>query len=260
MSSRIPTSRASTRRPGSRRRNSVVRLDGAGHWREMVDHLTWFLRRAGVESEVLSAEFARCIKRHKNLESLTIPPPEVLEYARILTRWATDPTFVNESGKPRVLPLRGRGGSFTSLVRCAAPEAKAAHVLETLERCGIVGRAPDGTIQAISTNFFPKKGKNDAHILGYALHGIEAMLASARSNLGSPDPSEQWCQFLRIASSERFDLKYLPHYDAFSRASALEELQKNDQWFRRHEAKGKRWKKGEVGCVGMGIFVFRVER
>jgi Family of unknown function (DUF6502) len=248
-------SRSSTRRLPA---DSVTRLDGAGHWREILDHLAWFLRRTGVSSEALATEFVKCLERHKDLESLPIPPPEVLEYARVLTRWVTDPAFIDEQGKPRALHLRGRGGSFTSLVRCAIPEANATEVLQILERCGIIERTAEGRIQAISTTFFPKNGKNEAHILGYALHGIEAMMASARSNLTSTDPSGQWCQFLRMASSERFDLKYLPQYDAFSRASALEELERNDQWFRRHEAKGKRWKKGEVGCVGMGIFVFRV--
>lgn len=238
----------------------ISRLDGAGQWREMLDHLAWFLRRSGVKSEDLAAEFLNCLKRHKNLETLAVPPPEVLEYARVLTRWVTDPKFVDEQGKPRVLPFRGRSGSFTSLARLALPEANAAVILETLERCGILERTPDGRIKALSTAFFPKKGKNDAYILGFALRGIGAMMASARSNLSSANPGAEWCQFLRIASSERFDLKYLPHYDAFSKASALEELEKNDQWFRRHEIKKKRWKKGEVGCVGMGIFVFRLDR
>ena len=260
MSSRTLKSRSRTSRPTRGRQDLIPRLDGAGHWREMLDHLAWFLRRTGVSSEALSREFSKCANRHRNLKSLAIPPPEVLEYARILTRWVTDPKFIDTDGKPRTLAFRGRGGSFASLVRHALPEANAAHVLETLERCGILERLADGRIGAISTNFFPKKGKNDAHILGYALHGIEAMMASARSNLSSKNPSAQWCQFLRIASSERFDLKYLPQYDAFSRASALEELERNDQWFRRHEAKGKHLKRGEVGCVGMGIFVFRVKR
>jgi hypothetical protein len=258
MSARTRKSGSSTRRPTRPRPDSVTRLDGSGHWREMLDHLTWFLRRTGVTSEALAIEFQKGLKRHRNLKSLTVPPPEVLEYARVLTRWVTDPAFVDEHGKPRTLCFRGRGGSFTSLVRHAIPEANPTDVLEILERCGIIERTSDGRIQAISTTFFPKKGKNDAHILGYALHGIEAMMASARANLTSTDPSGQWCQFLRMASSERFDLKYLPQYDAFSRASALEELERNDQWFRRHEAKGKRSRPGEVGCVGMGIFVFRV--
>jgi hypothetical protein len=249
-----------TRRKARRHLQGITRLDGAGHWREMVDHLIWFLRRAGVEPEALSAQFAKCVKRHKGLDSLVLPPPEVLEYARVLTRWVTDPTFVDEGGKPRILPFKGRGGSFTSLVRSALPQAMAADVLATLERCGIVERTPDGRIAAISTHFFPKKGKNDAHILGFALHGIEAMMATTRANLLSTNPSEQRCQFLRLVSSERFDLKYLPQYDVFSKASALRELARNDQWFRRHEAKGSQWKKGRVGCVGMGIFVFKVER
>jgi len=259
VSTRTRKSRPPVRRSSSQQ-SSLGLLDSAGQWREMLDHLAWVLRRSGVKSEDLAAEFSKCLKRHQNLEALNVPPSEVMEYARILTRWVTDPQFVDEQGKPRALPLRGRAGSFTSLARLALPEARTADILETLERCGILERTADGHIKALSTAFFPKKGKNDAHILGFALRGIGAMMASARSNLSSPDPSAQWCQFLRIASSERFDLKYLPQYDAFSRASALEELEKNDQWFRRHETKRKRWKKGEVGCVGMGIFVFRLER
>jgi hypothetical protein len=226
----------------------------------MLDHLAWILRRTGVEPEALSDEFANCVKRHRNVESLTVPQPEVLEYARVLTRWVTDPAFVDSGGNPRPLKLKGRRGSFTALVRVAVPEARASDVFDTLQRCGIIEKTLEGRIKAVSTNFFPKKGENDAHVLGYALHGIEAMLASARANLSSDDPGSEWCQFIRMATSERFDLRYLPQYDAFSKASALEELRRNDQWFRRHEVKGKRWKKSQVGCVGMGVFVFRVDR
>jgi hypothetical protein len=140
------------------------------------------------------------------------------------------------------------------------PEGDAAHVLRTLEHCGMIRRTREGRIEAISTSFLPAKGKNDAHILGYALQGIEAMLASVRTNLVSAAPGTEPCQFLRMVLAERFDLKYLRQYDAFSKASASKELSKNDQWFRRHEASGKKRKKGEVGRVGMGIFVFKDER
>ena len=171
----------------------------------MLDHLTWILRRTGISSEALSAEFSKSITRHQHLKSLRVPPPEVLEYTRILTRWVTDPAFVDEHGNPRTLPFKGRGGSFTSLVRLAVPEATASDVLASLERCGVIQRTLEGRVEAISTNFFPNKGKNDAHVLGYALHAIEAMLASARANLSSQNPGVEWCQFLRMASSERFD-------------------------------------------------------
>jgi hypothetical protein len=256
VSSTIRTPRSTPPRRGKRRGESITRLDGAGHWADILDHVAWILRRAGVNPEDLSTEFAKCVKRHENLESLTLPPPEILEYTRVLTRWVTDPTFIDEKGKPRVLPLRGRA-SFAALVRSAVPEGDALHVLQTLERCGMIRRTQEGRIEAISTSFLPAKGKNDAHILGYALHGIEAMMASTRANLASATPGTEPCQFLRMVLAERFNLKYLRQYDAFSKASASKELAKYDQWFRRHEAKGK---KGEVGCVGMGIFVFKVDR
>jgi hypothetical protein len=258
MSARTRTRRSPTD-PKRKRRDSITRLDGATHWADMVDHLVRFLRRAGIGPEALQAEFAKCLKQHQNVESLTLPSAVELEYARVLTRWITDPTFVDEHGRARVLPFKGRVGSFTSLVRRALPHAKAAHVFETLCRCGILKRTADGRIEAASTGFFLHQGKNDAHILSYTLQAIAAMMASARSNLTSAAPKQQRGQFLRIAVSERFDLKYLPQYDAFSRESALKELARNDQWFQRHEAKGSRLKKGEVGCVGMGIFVFTLE-
>jgi hypothetical protein len=124
----------------------------------------------------------------------------------------------------------------------------------------VIQETADGRIEVLSTSLLLQKEKNDAQILAYALQGFLAIMTSARSNLTSADPKEQRCQFVRLALSERFDLQYLPQYDAFSKDSAEKELKRNDQWFQRHEAKGSKWKKGEVGCVGMGIFVFKVDR
>jgi Family of unknown function (DUF6502) len=257
--SALTRTRRSTSREPKRRGKSTPRLDRTARWSDLLDHLAWILRRAGVSPEDLSTEFAKCVKRHENLESLSPPTAEVLEYTRVLTRWVTDPTFVDEKGKPRVLALKGPG-SFAALVRHAVPEGKAAHVLQTLERCGMIRRTGEGRIEAVSTCFLPEKGKNDAHILGYALQGIEAMMASVRANLASAEPKSERSQFLRLVLAERFDMKYLRQYDVFSKASASKELAKYDQWFRRHEAKGKKSRKGEVGRVGMGILVFNVER
>ena len=259
MTSPRPTRK---RRAGRKRTpaESVTRLDGAGRWAETLDHFVWFLHRAGIKPDEMSAAFAASLTRHANVESLTMPRPEVLEHSRILTRWATDPDFLDEVGKPRVLPRTGIGASFASLVKRALPDAQADEVFSTLQRCGVIQETPEGRIEVLSTLLILQKSKNDAEILGYALQGFLAIMTSARSNLTSTDPKEQWCQFLRLALSERFDLTYLPHYDALSKASAEKELERNDQWFARHEAKGSKGNKGKVGCVGMGIFVFRVDQ
>ena len=63
--------------------------------------------------------------------------------ASLLQYWVTESEFLDASGKPRVLPISGRGVSFATLVRKSGGFKRADAALELLERHGAVHREDD---------------------------------------------------------------------------------------------------------------------
>jgi hypothetical protein len=106
---------------------------------EVLERIARLLVGGGESPETLSRRFAAACHRvrpHRNLRRRTAAAP--LEYAHVISRWYSDPEYLDSSGVPRPLPLSGRRLSLTSLVAKALPRAKASEVASTLERLGAV--------------------------------------------------------------------------------------------------------------------------
>jgi hypothetical protein len=62
---------------------------------------------------------------------------------RVLAGWRTDRRYLDRKGSPRRLPMRGRSGSFVSLVKAFAGDVPPRAVLEELRRVHAVREAGD---------------------------------------------------------------------------------------------------------------------
>ncbi len=67
---------------------------------------------------------------------------------RILSAWKTDPTFVDRSGSPKVLPVRGPV-SFNALVKRYGSGLRARSILKELERIKAVRVTKDGQVEML---------------------------------------------------------------------------------------------------------------
>jgi hypothetical protein len=67
---------------------------------------------------------------------------------RILSAWKTDPKFVDHSGYPKILPVRGPV-SFTALVRQHGSGLRARSILRELERIKAVRLTKDGAVEML---------------------------------------------------------------------------------------------------------------
>jgi hypothetical protein len=237
-------------------RPSVMRLDGARHWPKTLDHFVWFLMRAGVKPGEITKAIGESLHRHRHTQALVVPPPQVLEYPRVITEWLTDPIYLDERGNTLALPITGTRLSFRSLVRKALPGADSSDVLNVLSRYGIVRRIPSRRVQLLADAFLPK-GEEQAQFLATTLSALEGIIDTCYANLTTRDPKQQLGQLQRIVTAERFDMSRIAEYDAYTQKTAHAILAKHDAWLKRREIDGPIRGKGRVGYVGIGIFGFK---
>ncbi len=239
-----------------KQRSAVHRFDGVRDWRRSLDQHFWLLLRGGVTAEELLRATKASVRKHRSVRSLTLPSPEVLEYARILTHWRTTPPFVDENGMPRVLPMAGPGTSFTGLVRQALPEARPQEVLKELSGHGLLTRRRDGSIELRSSMFVMRRQLR-SQFLAYSLMSVSGLLDTCHNNLTNNDATRRLGRFQRTVIAERFDRVDLPEFNAFLHERGGKILEEFDGWLKEQEFKKPTRRKRRVGYVGVGIFGFR---
>lgn len=234
----------------------IKRLDGVQDWDKTLDHTLWLFLRAGVTPEDITRRTAQILRKRRATRALKIPPPDVLEYTRVLTYWRFEPDCLDAKGSPRPLPLKGRSGSFQSLVKRALPDADASDVLAVLQRHRIVGVSKANKVSLLSGAFIPRTA-HQAQFVAYSLAGLNGIVGTLVTNLTARHPDDSLGCVQRMAFSERFDERYLPDYDEFTREETASFLEKQDAWLKRHEAKPGKGKKARLAHVGIGVFGFR---
>jgi hypothetical protein len=82
-------------------------------------------------------------------ESASVPTRKFTHQrtTRVIHGWQTDPTFLDEDGRPAVLPVRGSGASFATLVTRYGGDVTPISVLNQLERAGAVTQTQSGTVR-----------------------------------------------------------------------------------------------------------------
>jgi hypothetical protein len=112
----------------------------------LLEPILHFLHQAGVSEADAKRAFAGAWKksarrgRHKvEFSSLKDPQP----YVDIVGLWCRHPGFLDKSGLPRDLPLRGASG-FASLVRMVEPNLNAKSALDVLVAYGNVQKVQRG--------------------------------------------------------------------------------------------------------------------
>ena len=243
---------ASAKTPPARRFLPIRRLSGVRSWRRMLDRLTWFWLRAGISPQELLDCFGRCLTRHRKVTPLTIPPPEDLEFQRVLTFWRTEPAYLDDAGRPKILPVEGDSMSFTHLVALALPDAPADRVLAHLLHGGLIEVASVDHVKLKHLVNVPT-GTNQGEILAHTISGLAAMIETCFRNVRKPDELHL---YQRTVIGERFDLSKLPEFEAFLRPLAQELALKVDGWLREHEIDPDTDPTVRTGHVGVGIFGF----
>lgn len=123
---------------------------------------------------------------------------------RVLAGWWTDPDFLNEEGRPRLLALRGGRRSFSALVRRYSGDPRVVTLLDELIRVKAARRLPDGRLEALSRTFATARW-DEAGIQSIG-ERIREHLDTLLHNLKHPSRP----LYERVVVNSQLDPKYVP--------------------------------------------------
>jgi hypothetical protein len=142
------------------------------------------------------------------LESSDSNPPEVergtQRAERILRGWWSDPEFRDAAGRPAILPLRGRRGSFTVLVNRYAGDPRVRTLLQELLRVKAVRQLPDKRLEALSPTFATARW--DGNGIEGVGERVRDLLATLVHNLKHPSRP----RYARFVVNRDVDPRFVP--------------------------------------------------
>ncbi|HHB93321.1 MAG TPA: hypothetical protein ENK59_08945 [Thioploca sp.] len=109
-------------------------------------------------------------KEVKNVKQMTEPNDVTERYnraSRVISGWVRDLTFQDGWNEPAILPIEGKGATFTQLVKKYSGDIPTRAILDELFRVKAIKKLEDGRICLIERAYIPTDGEIDKlNILG----------------------------------------------------------------------------------------------
>lgn len=157
---------------------------------------------------------------------------EPLNHAtRVLSGWHLDADYLEQDGRPRVLPANGPAPSFESLLRRYAGDIPTTALVKELVRSGSIEKLPGGQYRVLRRYYMPRP------LDGRAVERSGSVLADLAATLehnlsrGAREPS----RFEGRAQNRHIDPRHLPAFRAFVEREAQGFLERVDDWLSTHE-------------------------
>ena len=171
----------------------------------------------------------------------------------MVLKWRRDCRFVDDSGLPSRLPIRGLQNSFESLARDSAPDASANTMLDTMLELGVVRLIDDNRVELVSESVVTCSGQEGAPIASECvLEHICGFLGSVEFNIFEK-PSRANGRFERAcyASVPR---ELVPILQQLVNARGQAFVDVIDEWLSRRSTKPT--ENNDTVLVGAGAYVF----
>lgn len=245
-------------RPLDRLKGSRVKTQKTGIDLQRATRLLYplaaFLRAGGLGEREAQASFAAAFQKAMKTPSARrfdhIGHPT--RYADIVARWARDRRFLDRSGRPRLLSLRGKHG-FSALVRDASPNSDSGAVLAVFLRYGNVRKTKTGLYELVRPFFFSSREKSMAfEPMAYFLSDASTTLGRIlrRSNRARY-PEVFW----RKVETDHLSDSHAEQFIEFLRDRSLTFLEEIDDWLEAHRTSRKRpGTRSRVRRAGLGLF------
>ena len=133
---------------------------------------------------VLSGVHRKDVRRLRQPSARARPRAMALPFAsEVVTRWISDPRYLNSRGAPRVLPRSADppAPSFDELVGTISTDVRPRVLLDELVRLGVAGKTKDGEVEMVISAFVPQKDRTQR--LFYFGRNIHDHLAACVHNL-----------------------------------------------------------------------------
>lgn len=171
----------------------------------------------------------------------------------LLTEWHQNPEYLDESGAPLPIKLRGRGSSFYNLARDSAPNLEPSTLLAELKRVGAVVLDQRRFVH-VRMRSLPVYKDNQLAIQ-HTLMSLHSFIRTLRHNLDS-DPSNTDQLFHRVAWNGAFDRKLVPMLKIKLKRQGQDFLESFDNWMMR-KSKNRRSgaRRGGSESVFIGVYL-----
>ena len=219
-------------------------------------------REFGIEGRKQSTSRVSVItglSRREVMRVRKLPRPDVTasterhnRAARVIAAWRRESDFLDAKGKPALLPMEGRGATFSELVKRFSGNVPPRAILDELIHVGAVERRKDGKIALITRAYIPRN--IDAHKLNILGTDVRHLVSTIDHNLKSETTEPL---FQRKVSYDNLPDDVLPKFRKLfaNRAQAL--LESADRWLAQRDRDVTPTVKGRgSNRAGFGIFFF----
>jgi hypothetical protein len=199
------------------------------------------------------------LSRREVMRVRKLPKPDVTasterhnRAARVIAAWRRESGFLDAEGKPALLPMDGRGATFSELVKRFSGNVPPRAILDELIHVGAVERREDGKICLLARAYIPKG--IDAHKLNILGTDVQNLISTIDHNL-KPETTDPL--FQRKVSYDSLPDEVLPKFRKLFANRAQVLLESADRWLAQCDRDVTPTVKG-VGSnrAGFGIFFF----
>lgn len=172
-------------------------------------------------------------QREKLAEGPEALPGCVTKASLVLSAWHLDPVFLDASGKPLALPVKGKDGTFEALVRrCGGADVPTSTLLKELRSAGAVRVREDGCVEPLLRNYIPHAMDEQLiRLWGSVLADIANTYVHNLTRSGKTP-----ARFERAAVNDRIARIALPEFRKFVEQEGQQFLERIDAWLTAHEA------------------------
>jgi hypothetical protein len=211
------------------------------------------LMRYGLTRADLKNAFERGGRRAAGASASAQLLDEIRPVGDLMTAWREELAYIDESGKPRVLEIKGRGASFESLAKRFFPGRPVAAVVGLASRFPNVGVRQGGRI-ALYGDTMLNVARMPHNVLAESVLHVKQILETCLYNAQRDPTSGRIGRTERIVAHElspeefeKFNVVMRPQlHDLCER---VDRLMKSS-----HGAKGRR--RGTSGAAGIGVYVY----
>jgi hypothetical protein len=172
--------------------------------------------------------------------------------ARVIAGWRRERVFLDDKGKPALLPMEGEGATFSELVKRFSGNVPPRAILDELIHVGAVERREDGKIALLTRAYIPRIV--DSHKLNILGIDVQHLISTIDHNL---NPETTAPRFQRKVLYDNLPDEALPEFHRLFAKRAQVLLESADKWLAQHDRDVTPAVKGTGrNRAGFGIFFF----
>jgi hypothetical protein len=218
--------------------------------RDFLTPVMSLLHRSGIPKAKLLAECRSAIRMASSSKLKIVHVRISHEVTGIVNRWLRDPDYLNSSGRPDELPLKGKR-SIGSLVRACSTTVSPKAALDLMVQFGVARRVPSGKYRLVRRMMV--YGHPDYLPFEPNFRFLtDAARVSTRNLWNSKRPPTL---FWQCADNPKIEARRIREFMQFAQQRGLSFMHEINDWLDEHECTGRQpSKSAKLKRLGVGLF------